>query len=169
MDRALNEVKNQAKILLKLCKKDHTKALARMAKWHKKIQVTEAGLKLKHCQFVLARELGFIDWQHLQKVLSGTLSKELSSLDLGTLFYPPACFSFLNKWFTTHQDAIGSLDENHYLLPHKKQFFVVTKDYIDTLGITDMVLLSKINRDMFFSYPGNIWDELTLQVLINRR
>jgi hypothetical protein len=165
MNKTLNELRIRAKILFKLCKSDDKNALARLAKCYRSDHLVGGKLQLKHCQLVLAKELGFQDWQHLQRVFSGTEHNNLVDLDMGSLFYNSECNAFLNQWFATYNEAKTALNSKHYLLPYKKQFIVVTADYIKAIGIKDTTLLHEIHNDIFACYPSATWDKLALQVL----
>lgn len=167
MDKALNELKVRAKRLFKLCKNDDPKALARLAKGYKSNPPTAGKLQLKHCQVVIANELGFADWQSLHTIFSAKAGHSGAGLDMGTLFYKSACSAFLNQWFTTYDEAKTALDAEHYLLPYKKQFVLVTAQHIETLGIFDTTLLHNVHKDIVSCYPSSTWDDLALQVLKN--
>jgi hypothetical protein len=168
MDKSLNELKIQAKKLFKCSKKDDVNALARLAKCYRSNQPTTDSLQLKHCQLVLAKELGFQDWQHLQKILSGAIGNKSAEVDMGSIFYVSACSALLNQWFTTYDEAKAALDAKHYLLPYKKQFVVVSVEHIKTLGITDIDLGHGEHNDVYAIYPGLAWDNLVLQIVKKR-
>ncbi len=169
MERALTEAKIRAKRLLKQCNSDNPNALARLARWHRTLQGAEHGLQLKHCQSVIARELGFTDWQQLQRVLSGKATEQDDTPNMGSLFYRDACSAFVNRWFAGYPEARAALDEAHYLLPYKTQFVVVAADYIAALGIDDPGQLQAVNRDLYASYPGPEWDTLAEVAIKSRR
>lgn len=169
MERALNELKTQAKKLLKSCKQHDSEALARIDKWHKYLQVVESDLKLKHCQLLLAKELGFSDWQHIQKILSGGANKAKIELNFGSLFHSTACSAFINQWFAHYDDAKKASDGKDFIFPYKRQFIVASTDYMQALGLTEMDLKSSNEQDLFACYPSDAWDDLTLKVLKSRR
>ncbi|MEW6981385.1 hypothetical protein AAD001_01895 [Colwelliaceae bacterium 6471] len=169
MERALNEAKIQAKLLFKGYKNKDPDYVVRLVKWHKSLSLIDTEVKLKHCQVVIARELGFKDWQALQNLFSGNARGNGKDLDFGALFYTKACAAFVNKWFTTYDEAKAVLGFEHYLLPYKKQFTVVSAEYIAMLGISNAYKMRSVNHDLFASYPSETWDELALQALRNRR
>ncbi len=133
--RALTEVKILAKKRLKACQAGDAVALDKLASLMNKQGLTQQDIQLKHCQAVLARELGFTDFNHCQRVLSG---QALIGEDLGTLFHNRRCDTLLNHWFSSFDEAQAFLKQapEMVLLPYKKQFFVVNgSDYIDALGL----------------------------------
>jgi len=168
MEQALNEVKIQAKKILKGYKNKVPEQIVRLDKWHKTLNSIKSGVQLKHCQVVIAKELGFRDWQHLHKVLSGEAVNN-SDVNFGSLFYNKACVSFVNQWFTTYGEAKVALDIEHYLLPFKRQFLVVGANYITMLGVTNGHKMLQVKHDLYASYPSNEWDELVLQTLKHRQ
>lgn len=172
MELALNELKVQAK---KLCKelKAATHVNAKMDRQLKRMSLTSINeLKLKHCQSIVAQQLGFKNWHHAHLVLSGEQAASEHS-DLGTLFNNTACQAFVNLWFSSYLEAKEALNANiktRYLLPYKKQFVVVEKEYLFALNLkeTHLQLLAKIGNDMHQSYGSQSWDEITCHVIKNR-
>ncbi|ABI39049.1 conserved hypothetical protein [Shewanella sp. MR-4] len=133
--RALTEVKILAKKHLKACQAGDAVALDKLASLMNKQGLTQQDIQLKHCQSLLARELGFTDFNHCQRVLSGQAQ---IGEDLGTLFHSRRCDSLLNHWFSVFDEAQAFLQQSPQmvLLPYKKQFFVVNgADYLDALGL----------------------------------
>ena len=133
--RALTEVKILAKKHLKACQAGDAVALDKFAPLMNKQGLTLQDIQLKHCQSLLARELGFTDFNHCQRVLSGQAQ---IGEDLGTLFHSRRCDSLLNHWFSGFDEAQAFLQQSPQmvLLPYKKQFFVVNgADYLDALGL----------------------------------
>ena len=133
--RALTEVKILAKKHLKACQAGDAVALDKFAPLMTKQVLTQQNIQLKHCQSLLARELGFTDFNHFQRVLSGQAQ---IGEDLGTLFHSRRCDSLLNHWFSVFDEAQAFLQQSPQmvLLPYKKQFFVVNgADYLDALGL----------------------------------
>ncbi|MEL4390177.1 hypothetical protein ACE02U_16950 [Shewanella xiamenensis] len=133
--RALTEVKILAKKRLKACHAGDAMALDKFAPLMNKQGFTQQDIQLKHCQSLLARELGFTDFNHCQRVLSGQAH---IGEDLGTLFHSRRCDTLLNHWFSGFDEAQAFLQQSPQmvLLPYKKQFFVVNgPDYLDALGL----------------------------------
>ncbi len=60
----------------------------------------------------------------------------MSREDAGALWYPPTLDVFLNRWFTSYEEARRVLDsEGGYLLPYKRQFFVCEAPAIKAMGL----------------------------------
>ena len=50
--------------------------------------------------------------------------------------YVPCRDAFLNRWFTSYEEARASLDaQGGYLLPYEHQFFAATAEAIRKLGL----------------------------------
>jgi hypothetical protein len=82
----------------------------------------EKGIKLKQALELLAKENNFSTWKDYK-----------NSLD--TFWYEKSS-SFLNHWFTQHQEALDYQKQyGGYLLTYKGQYFVASADYIEHLGI----------------------------------
>lgn len=69
--------------------------------------------------------------------------------DSGSLWYQSSLDVFLNRWFSTYEEARKSLEsDGGYLLPYKRHYFVCEADVIRALGLdpedTDW---EKIGRD----------------------
>lgn len=129
-------------------------------------------MKLKHCLTLISQQLGFDNWHHAQAVLSGDKTA-LETLGMGSFLYPDSAGVFINEWFVDHQQARSQLIKNtrkKWLLPYKKQFIVVEKEFIDTLNIDEKYqhLWAEINNDMVESYLSVAWDNLVCQVIKNR-
>ncbi len=53
-----------------------------------------------------------------------------------TDLYPKRCSTFLNDWLADYETAKDhQLQSGGYLLVYKKYFFIVSKEYIETLGL----------------------------------
>lgn len=172
MELALNEVKTQAKKLLKAIRMDSGLLLTVEPQVKKLALPLPAEIKLKHCLAIVSQQLGFDNWHHAQEVLSGS-KKNIAALDMGTLFYPKGADSFINEWFVNYQKAKNSLPEKtgeKWLLPYKNQFIVVRKDYILTFRLDKklMPLWADIEHNMVDSYNSVAWDKLTCRIIKNR-
>lgn len=169
MEIALNEVKIQAKRLLKWIKLNSQ--LPAMNKKHL-IGLPSDNIdafKLKHCLIITARKLGFKNWHHCQQILQGTDCIP-ADLDMGTIFHTSRCDVFINQWFATYNEAkilLDSQPKSYYLLPYKKQFVVVKKQYLKELGVTDDFdnVLNELNFDLYHSYNSIVWDKLAAHII----
>ncbi len=129
-------------------------------------------MKLKHCLTLVSQQLGFSNWHHAQAVLSGDKTA-LETLGMGSFLYPDSAGVFINEWFVDYQQAQTQLTRNagkKWLLPYKKQFIVVEKEFIHTLKIDESYqhLWTEINNDMVESYLNSAWDMLACQVIKKR-
>lgn len=168
---ALNETKIRAKKLLKACQQDEPSAKQRVAALMAKLGIPHSDLQLKHCQQVIARELGFIDFHHCQRVLLG---QAILGDDWGNLFHTKQCDTLLNHWFTGYLAArdFNAQAEDTLLIPYKKQFFVVERqDYCNALNLpiisqkVDSAGESTILRDLVSSYANADWNFFALAMI----
>jgi len=69
--------------------------------------------------------------------------------DSDKLWYQPNLDVFLNRWFSTYEEARRSLDnDGGFLLPYQKHFFVCEADVIQAMGLEpDDPDWEKIGRD----------------------
>ncbi len=172
MELALNEIKIQAKKLLK--ELPNNKALQQsLSKPLNSFALAEPNnVQLKHCLALVSYQLGFNNWRQAQSVLSGK-EVPIAHIDMGTFFYPESCGAFINEWFNDYNQAEKALLEQpkiKWLLPYKKQFLVVERDYVEQLNINQALttLWSEVERNMVKSYNSLAWDKLTAQVIKNR-
>lgn len=185
MNKALNELKIQAKILLKSARNNQPSAIQRLAKHrgHKSpslsLDIAYADLgKLKHCQHVLAREVGFENWQHAHSILGAsdiTLSNPISdsgALNMGKFWHSYSCDALINLWFSRYQEARDALraEPNKYLIPYQQQFIVVTEDYLKVIALheVDGSLWRDVDHDLAASYATEAWDKIALARLRNQ-
>jgi len=185
MNLAINEVKTQAKILLKRIKNDAYstgKSSSTLTEILKKMSVNSSSdIKLKHCLHFIALQLGFINWHHAQEILSGDWQNNNSdqsvkncSANFGTFFYNAACGVLINEWFANYEEAKTLLEDHpnqRWLLPYKNQFIVVKKEYLALININDEHSLywQTIQHDLVAGYNTNSWDRLAYEVIRNRK
>ena len=172
MELALNEVKTQAKKLLKALRLDNDLLLTMKLSLKKLSLSTLDDLKLKHCLTIVSQQLGFDNWHHAQAILSGN-EKISDSMDMGSFFYPKGCGGFINEWFADYQQAKSTLvnkTEAMWILPYKNQFVVVKKDYVSLFNIDEklIALWSEVGHNMVESYNSLAWDKLACEVIKNR-
>lgn len=172
MKLAINEVKTQAKKLLKALHENEV-LFQSMRLPLKRVAVSSLSqLKLKHCLSIVSHQLGFDSWQQAHEVLSGK-QHSIELLNMGSFFYPKSCGVFINEWFADYQQAKNTLLKNEkskWLLPYKNQYIVVTQSYIDVFKLNDNLtsLWSEIKHDMVESYNTDIWDQISCAVIKNR-
>lgn len=92
-------------------------------------QLAEA-VQRKHCLTASALSVGFQSWMHAVEVLEGRAE------DFGTLLYPSTCYGHYNIWSASYEEA-RAIHAQHggYLLAYKRQFLIVDRDYIESLGL----------------------------------
>lgn len=123
----LEEYKIQASILLKQLKsKDLSiaeKAIARIRVLPIFALGLNGSIKRKHALNVIAIENGFNNWAELKT----HFEKPKTDFYLN---------GFLNKWFSTYEEAKFHQESyGGFLLPYKHQFFICEKEYIQALGL----------------------------------
>ncbi|MEM7158862.1 MAG: hypothetical protein AAF799_38835 [Myxococcota bacterium] len=131
---AIEELKIRARLLHRRARNGDEQALQRIGKLPEfaKQEPISAEIQLKHGLAVLAREFGFSGWPHARRVLEGQPDES----DLGTMLYPRGCFAFTNHWFARYEEAREVREQTGgYLLAYRTQFFVVTRTYVETMGL----------------------------------
>jgi len=131
---AIEEIKARARVLHRRAQSGDPQAVQRIGRLPEfREDLPEHGsIQRKHCLATIGRELGFSSWPHAHRVLMGTPDE----VDFGVLLYPSGCSAFTNHWFARYEDArrthalVGG-----YLLAYRHQFFVVTREYVATLGL----------------------------------
>jgi hypothetical protein len=148
----LEELRIQAKILLKSCRSDEPatalaaaerfRLLSHFAPRSAEDILTEVdALRLKHALAVLAIEHGFPGWNELKAAFElrdkGESAGEKAPVPAGDRFYPPGRMgSGLNRWFISYAEARASLEAyGGYLFPYRSQFFVCAESHIEALGL----------------------------------
>lgn len=127
---AIQELKTRARLLQREAERGNEAVLTRI-RTHATVEDGGA-VQRKHCLSTLAKEHGFSGWQHATRVLGGDPDEP----DFGKLLIPHRCGGFTNNWFVEHQQARECRDStNGYLLAYRRQFFVVTAQYVRTLGL----------------------------------
>jgi hypothetical protein len=99
------------------------------------LRAAASGIQRKHCLAAVARELGFASFEHAKRVFEG----DASEADFGTMLY--AGRGHLNQWFAAYEDAryvhaeTSTPASRRYLLAYKRQFLVVDRYFIESLGL----------------------------------
>ena len=80
----------------------------------------------------------------------------MNDLDADKLWYQPNLDVFLNRWFSTYEEARRSLEsEGGFLLPYRRHFFVCEADVIKEMGLEpDDPDWERIGRDG--AQPGDM-------------
>lgn len=116
-----------------------------------------ADQRLRDCLNAVAREIGFLHWQHARNVLSGQATRHD---DMGTFWHTRRCDGLLNHWFAHYERAREALavSEHRVLVPYRKQFIVVDGNYLKELGLSiDDEAWASAKRDLVQAYGGEAW------------
>ena len=140
----VGELKIRAEILHKRLASGSADAIARLRALPEMRRADERELaamandtRRKHCLAIVAREYGFSGWEHAHRVLDG----DANETDFGTLLHGEGASAILKPWFASYQEARASLDgaprdgSRRYLLAYRRDFFVVDRHFIETLGL----------------------------------
>lgn len=118
MNSALDELKTRARVRLNRARREGV----------------AGSLQLADCLHEAARAVGFAHWDHARRVLGGLATAED---DLGDFWHAPGTGILLNHWFARHEEALAVLATNRtaYLLPYRRQCFIVQAPFIQALGL----------------------------------
>lgn len=120
--------------------------------------------RLRDALHEVARESGFADWEHARRVLSG-----LAALgeDLGSFWHAAGTGILLHIWFSNHAEAQPMLrKEGGFLLPYRRQCFVVQAPFIEALGLDPQdAAWAAIDHDLVAGYGSEAWRVLCWQRL----
>ncbi len=136
---ALDELRARATVFHRRVQDREVAALARLRALPELRKATDpqleqaaAEIKRQQCLNVIARELGFSHWRHAKQIFDSEAELE----DFGTMLAPPKCCGFVNHWYAQHEEAARAhVLQGGYLLPYKRHFLIVTRDYVKTLGL----------------------------------
>lgn len=133
---AIRELKIRAEILHSRVQEHDTRALKRfriLSEFRRsEDQYLIRTVQHQHCLRVIAAEWGFPGWLDAKRALSG----EEPSTDFGALLYPNKCCGHLNRWYKTYDEAAAIRKEcQGYLLAYRRQYVVVDRYFIETLGL----------------------------------
>lgn len=144
----LDEYKTRAAILLKnLRSDDKAKAEEAASRFQilpmfvessvDDIVQQNASIKLKHALTVQAYENKFDTWADLKHNIEYNDKKLMFRNRNYTALHPERCSrGFINEWHAHYDEALAALKEiGGYLLPYKKQYFIVQELYIERLGL----------------------------------
>lgn len=119
--------------------------------------------KLREQLHEVAREVGFTQWDHARRVLSGAAAP---GEDFGTFWHAPRTSSFLNEWFADVAQAQAALARSRagVLLPYKRQFVLVPPDFLRELGLDPRdPAFTDAGRDLMRAYGSPAWQALAAQ------
>ncbi|WP_235505285.1 hypothetical protein [Acidovorax sp. Leaf160] len=115
-----------------------------------------------HLQTV-AREVGFLHWEHARRVLGGAAAPDT---DMGDFWHVPRTGLLLHSWFARHGEAAAALtgQPDGFLLPYRRQCFIVSAPFIEALGLAAAdPAWQALGRDMVAGYGTPAWRHLAWQ------
>jgi hypothetical protein len=122
-------------------------------------RVQEPALRLGECLRSVAREAGFLHWEHARRVLAGEAA---SGDDMGTFWYAPRCSAILCQWFADGRAAAQAVRQSPgFLLPYRLQFVLAPAAYVRELGLDPThEAWSRLQRDLVAGYGSSGWQQL---------
>ncbi len=115
-----------------------------------------------HLQAV-AREVGFLHWEHARRVLGGLA---MQSMDMGDFWHAPRTGLLLHTWFARHDEAAAVLADRRdgFLLPYRRQCFIVQEPFISALGLdAGDPAWQALGHDLVAGYGTRAWQHLAWQ------
>jgi len=137
---AIQELKTRAEILHRRIQTNHHRALGRVRVLpqfrrasYEDLAAATGTIQRRDCLTVIAAELGFSSWPEAKAAIVGDASVE----DFGTMLYPDRrCGGYLNHWYKTYEEAAAMRESlGGYLLGYKRQYVVVGRYFIESLGL----------------------------------
>ncbi|MBK0393897.1 hypothetical protein [Ramlibacter algicola] len=119
--------------------------------------------KLREQLHEVAGEVGFTQWEHARRVLSG---EAVAGEDVGTFWYAPRTSSYLNEWFADLAQALAAHARSRggVLLPYKRQFVIVQPDFLRELALDPHdPAIAEAGRDLVRAYGSSAWHALAAQ------
>lgn len=107
-----------------------------------------------------AREIGFVHWEHARQVLSGEAAP---ADDMGNFWHAPKTGLLLHHWFAHHDEAkaVFALQRHGFLLPYRRQCFIVQAPFIEALGLDAAdPAWQAIDHDLITGYGTPAWEHL---------
>jgi hypothetical protein len=147
MTAAITELKTRARLRVNALRKEAGGAAA-------------AGVQLRDCLTFVAREVGFLHWEHARRVLGGLASAQD---DMGTFWHAPRTGILLNEWFARREEAEEALARQAvaFLLPYRRQFLVVQSHFIRELGLDpDDAAWGAVGNNVVRGYGTAAWEAL---------
>jgi len=137
---AIHELKTRAEILHRRIQANDHRAIARLRvlpdfrrSSYERLEAAAAGIQRRNCLSVIAAELGFASWLEAKTAITGGAPVE----DFGTMLYPAQRVGgHINRWYKTYNEAAADRTESGgYLLGYKRQYVVVDRYFIESLGL----------------------------------
>lgn len=167
MNPLLNELKIRAKLLHNTLQDGVESATVRAARCasQQRWSIPDQW-QLQHCLNIVAVEAGFTVWEHARHVLGGEAQV---GDDMGDFWYDRRALGLTNQWFASYAEAQArlQLQPNSYLLPYRRQFFLVEAAYLADIKLDPA--LWPIGRDLVAAYGSDAWMALCRQRLQTSR
>jgi len=141
---AVRELKTRAEILHRRIQTNDQRALGRLRVLpdfrrasYEQLTAASGTIQRRDCLSVIAAELGFASWPQAKAAITGADPGVGPSADFGTMLYPDhCCAGHINRWYKTYQEAAADRRESGaYLLAYKRQYVVVDRYFIESLGL----------------------------------
>ena len=139
---AIRELKTRAEILHRRIQTNDHRAIGRLRVLpdfrrasYEHLAAATGTIQRRDCLTVIAAELGFASWPR-QKTAIG-LPVMVQVEDFGTMLYPGhRCAGHINRWYKTYEEAAADRESSSgYLLAYKRQYVVVDRYFIESLGL----------------------------------
>ncbi|WP_408888080.1 GIY-YIG nuclease family protein [Myxococcus faecalis] len=140
---SLQECKVRASLLLKALAADDSAKASRAAERLRvlpgfaslslgEVLARRDSIQRKHALAVIAREQGHATWSDLKQALE---ARDAPRVDFERLLSRTGG-TYLNRWFTSYEEAAASLRElGGYLFPFREQFFICEPGLLGLLGL----------------------------------
>jgi len=162
---SITELKTRARLGLKALRNGDASILARARAVSGLRHAHPPSWRLAHCLTLAAQGVGFRSWDQARQVLGGQAAREH---DAGTFWHAPRCEGLVNHWFANLEEARACLAalHDHVLLPYRRQFVVVSRDYLEALGVSAEAPDWHIaRRDLVAAYGTPPWRQLCVSRL----
>jgi hypothetical protein len=116
-------------------------------------------MRLGDCLRSVAREVGFMHWEHARRVLAGEAAP---GDDMGTFWHAPRCSAILCSWFADARLAAEAARRTPgFVLPYRRQFVLAPADYIRELGLDPALdAWAVLQGDLLSGYGSDAWRQL---------
>jgi hypothetical protein len=137
---AIRELKTRAEILHRRIQTNDHRAIGRLRVLpnfrrasYENLTAATGTIQRRDCLTVIAAELGFASWPEAKTAIAGEAPVE----DFGTMLYPDRrCCGHINRWYKTYAEAAEvRKSSDGYLLGYKRQYGVVDRYFIESLGL----------------------------------
>jgi hypothetical protein len=141
---AVRELKTRAEILHRRIQTNDHRAIGRLRVLpdyrrasYEHLAAATATIQRRDCLSVIAAELGFASWPQAKTTITGDGPVVGPGADFGTMLYPGhRCAGHINRWYKTYEEAAADRESSSgYLLAYKRQYVVVDRYFIESLGL----------------------------------